>query len=130
MKKLALISLFLLSLNANAAFREIQCNVKFEGKIVDKSLIYVNPGPATLTRFSINGGVGELFVSIAHKPIGPSQISVYSENPSAPKSTNIAVAKTQQQVRMADLKTTFISIPVLLVKMGNKQAEVECSGMK
>jgi hypothetical protein len=119
----------LFSLSANAAFREIQCGVKFEGKIVDKSLIYVNPGLPTTTRLSINNGAAELFVVITHKPIGPSQINVYSENPAAPKSP-MAVSKTQQQVRMADLKTTFVSIPIVLVKLGNKQAEVECSGMK
>ncbi len=130
MKILSLITaLLIFTFNAEAAFREIKCSVKFEGKTADSSLIYVNPGLPTTTRFSINGGAAEVFVVIAHKPIGPSQINVYSINPSAPKSPT-AVSKTQQQVRMADLKTTFVSIPVVLTNFGNKQAEVECAGMK
>ena len=130
MKNLILSTLFLIfSLNASAAFREIQCDVKFEGKIADKSLIYVNPGPPTTTRFSINGGATEIFVVITHKPIGPSNIAVHGSNPNAPNSP-AAVSKTKQQIRMADLKTTFVSIPVILTGLGNKQAEVECRGMK
>ncbi len=129
MKILSLVAFFLFISNAQAAFREIECSVSVEGKNEDKSLIYLNPGSSVTTRFSVGNGMAELFVVIAHKPFGPSQITVHSLNPSSPRST-VASSKTNQQVKMADLKTNMVSIPVILTKFNNKPALVECKGMK
>jgi hypothetical protein len=129
LKILSLIAFFLFISNAQAAFREIECSVMVDGQKEDKSLIYLGVGSSVLTRFSVAKGASELFVVIVHKPFGPSQISVHSLNPAGPKGTT-ASSKTDQNVKMKELKTNMVSIPVILTKYNNKSALVECKVMK
>jgi hypothetical protein len=129
LKILSLVAFFLFISNAQAAFREIECSVTVDGQKEDKSLIYLSPGASVMTRFSVKNGEAELFVVIAHKPFGPSQITVHSLNPAGSKGMT-ASSKTDQNVKMKELKTNMVSIPVVLTKFNNKQALVECKVMK